>query len=208
MFGRADVKNDVAFFEANRLDADAVAYKREKPIPAADRPPTPVNWIDNLFQTRTLSRPQPHNEAARRWLSTLDAGESASTIPDPAHCLLAIREARTALAAKPDDRESFRLLAAAYRTLMTQEAALLAGIALTPENLSRARAWNRAPIAFRSASANASPPFPMRSKPRRRRAASKSGMSCNRSISNCFNCSCRSSSSTSPVIASRPRSTR
>ncbi len=138
LFGRADaVASDVAFFKENRLDPDAAAYKRSKPTPAADRPPTPVNWIDNLFQTRALTRPQPHNEAARRWLSMLDSGPNGMTIPDPARCLLAVREARTALAAKPDDRESFRLLAAAYRTLMTEESALLAGIALTPENVAQ-----------------------------------------------------------------------
>jgi tetratricopeptide (TPR) repeat protein len=58
-------------------------------------------------------------------------------LPDPARCLLAIREARIALAHKPDDPHAFRLLSSAYRLLMLQEVALLAGIELKPENAER-----------------------------------------------------------------------
>ena len=36
-------------------------------------------------------------------------------MPDPARCLLAIREARTALAKNPDDWLAYRLLNVAYR---------------------------------------------------------------------------------------------
>ncbi len=43
-------------------------------------------------------------------------------IPDPARCLLAIREARTALAKSPDDWIAYRILNEAYRNLMMQEA--------------------------------------------------------------------------------------
>lgn len=135
MFGRTDVAaDDVAFFTENRLDPDTWAYKKAKPTPAVDRPPTPVTWMDSVFQTRSLEHPQPHTESARRWLSSGDPGQAALALPDPARCLVAIREARTALAAKPDDGQAFRLLAAAYRALMTQENALLAGVKIAPEN--------------------------------------------------------------------------
>ena len=58
-------------------------------------------------------------------------------IPDPARCLLAIREARTALAKNPDDWVAYRLLDVAYRYLAQAETALLAGIPLDRENQSR-----------------------------------------------------------------------
>lgn len=139
LFGRADaVEADVAYFTSNRLDPDLRAYKIAKAIPSAERPPSPVTWMDVVFQTRALTPPQPHNDAAQRWLSGGDAGVAGvAPFPDPARCLLAVREARTALAAKPDDPQAFRLLATAYRTLMTEEMAILGGLKLTPENLAR-----------------------------------------------------------------------
>ena len=135
LFGRTDAPaDDLAFFKANRLAPDLLAYQREKPTPETDRPPTPVSWIDNLFRTRERVKPQPHDLAASHWLTVTDPGTGASTRPDPARCLLAIREARTALASKPDDPTAFRLLATAYGELMTQETALMSGLSLTPEN--------------------------------------------------------------------------
>jgi hypothetical protein len=132
MFGRADAgEADVAFFTKNRLEPESLAYKQSKPTPSTERPPTPVSWMDVIFQRRSLDRPQPHTESARRWLAP---GEGGLALPDPARCLLAVREARTALASKPDDPNAFRLLAVAYRALMIQETALLAGLKLTPEN--------------------------------------------------------------------------
>ena len=135
MFGRADAKaDDLVFFKANRLEADRLAYKRIKPTPAVERPPSPVTWMDTVFENRANSKPQAHTESARRWLQGSDL-ESASPAPaDPAHCLLAIQEARAALASRPDDTLAFRLLAAAYRGLMNAESALLGGMKLTPEN--------------------------------------------------------------------------
>ena len=93
--------------------------------------------MDDIFQNRLLGRPQSHTNAAGRWLqgASLDADQPA--IPDPARCILAIREARTALAKSPDDWLAYRLLNAAYRLLTLQETALLAGIPLTPENQAR-----------------------------------------------------------------------
>lgn len=135
LFGRADAApGDVAFFKANRLDPDALAFRRARPTPSPERPPSPITWMDSIFCARTLTRPQPHTEAARRWLSPPSTDPSVASLPDPARCLAAIRESRTALASKPDDTVAYRMLAGAYRALMAQEAALLQGISLTPDN--------------------------------------------------------------------------
>lgn len=138
MFGRSDAAEpDLTAFKNNKLDPDLRAYKVTTPVPAADRPPTPINWIDDVFQTRALTPPQARIDAARRWLSGPAATGEQATLPDPARCILAIREARTALARNPDDSIAYRVLAQAYRILTVQESALLAGIPLTPENQDR-----------------------------------------------------------------------
>ncbi|WP_165249982.1 tetratricopeptide repeat protein [Paludisphaera soli] len=138
MFGRADAAEpDVATFRANRLDPESRAYKVASPTPSPDRPPTPVNWIDDVFQSRALTPPRAHVNAARRWLGGGIDADGAPAPPDPARCLLAIREARTALAQNPDDYSAYRLLVLAYRSLAQQEAALISGIELTPENRDR-----------------------------------------------------------------------
>jgi tetratricopeptide (TPR) repeat protein len=145
MFGRADAPaSDLAVFEANRLKPDLRAYHTNHPVPGAERPPNPTSWMDDYFQGRTFSRPQSRTESARRWLEGLgsDGGAAAEPLPDPARCLLAIQEARLALASSPDDWIAFRRLKDAYRYLMQQEAALLAGISITPENQDRIRAIN------------------------------------------------------------------
>ncbi len=144
MFGRADApKTDVALFETNRLDPDHLAYKSNRPVPNAERPPNPTSWMDDVFQGRTFSRPRSRTESARRWLEGLGGPVSASeSLPDPARCLLAIHEARTALAQSPDDWIAFRRLKDAYRYLMLQEGAMLAGIPITPANGPRIRALN------------------------------------------------------------------
>src|SRR5262249_4245916 len=72
----------------------------------------------------------PHTEAAQRLLSGAGEAVEARHLPDPARCFLAIRHARLALAQKPDDSLAYRILSAAYRDLMFQEAAMLAGISL------------------------------------------------------------------------------
>ncbi len=144
MFGRADgPKPDVALFESTRLDAELLAYKSNRPVPGSERPPNPTSWLDDVFQGRTLSRPRSRTESSRRWLEGLTGpASSTESIPDPARCLLAIQEARTALAQSPDDWIAFRRLKDAYRYLMMQEAAMLAGIPITPENGPRIRALN------------------------------------------------------------------
>lgn len=135
MFGRADAPAaDLAFFESSRLEPETLAYRSEKALPPFDRPPTPVGRMDEIFQNRFGTYPQPHTEAAERWLQGLTSEADATSIPDPARCLLAIREARIALSRKPDDTQAYRILSRAYRDLMIQESALLTGIKLTPEN--------------------------------------------------------------------------
>jgi len=138
MFGRADANaNDLAYFKSNRLDAETLAYHRTKPVPTTDRPPTAVTKLDSIFQIRLLEAPQPHTESSRRWLMGPNYDPNAPILPSPARCILAIREARAALAKKPDDSRAYRLLSAAYRDLMVQESALLAGLTLTPKDQAR-----------------------------------------------------------------------
>lgn len=155
MFGRTDaVDTDVAFFNSKKLDPGMAAYRRSQATMPVDRPPSPVTWIDRYFQTRTTARPQPHDDAARRWLAgSSDPDAPAQNLPDPARCLLAIREARTALASKPDDHQAFMILAGVYKLLMAQESALLAGLKLTPENANKIGQLNvrpdQLPIRFR-----------------------------------------------------------
>jgi tetratricopeptide (TPR) repeat protein len=109
-------------------------------VPSADRPPTPTSWIDDFFQNRLAGRPQTHTNAATRWLQGgMEEGDQPM-LPDPARCLLAIREARTALAKNPDDWVAFRLLHAAYRLLAQAETAILFGIPLDRQNQSRVSA--------------------------------------------------------------------
>ena len=141
MFGRSDAPaSDVALFEANRLDPELRAFRTHHPVSGAERPPIQTTWIDDIFQTRTNSRPQSRTESSRRWLEGVHADEtdvSSETIPEPARCLLAIQDARTALSHSPDDWIAFRRLKDAYRVLMIQESAMLAGIPLTPDNYKR-----------------------------------------------------------------------
>ncbi|WP_406699768.1 alanine-zipper protein [Singulisphaera sp. Ch08] len=135
MFGRTDAPaKDLAFFKSSRLDPEVLAYQSTKSLPPFDRPPTPVGRMDEVFQNRFGVPPQPHTEAAERWLQGLPSESDASSLPDPARCLLAIREARIALSRKPDDTQAYRILSRAYRDLMVQESALLSGLKLTPEN--------------------------------------------------------------------------
>ncbi|MFO0892494.1 MAG: tetratricopeptide repeat protein [Isosphaeraceae bacterium] len=138
MFGRADAAEpDRTTFKNNRLEPELRAYRVSQPVPSVDRPPTPTTWIDDIFRNRLLGRPQAHTNSAVRWLQGSPSPDGQQGLPDPARCILAIREARTAIAKNPDDWVAYRLLAAAYRFLMQQETALLAGIPPTKENQPR-----------------------------------------------------------------------
>jgi len=145
MFGRTDAPEpDLAFFKANRLDPELRAYKTNHPVPGAERPPNPTSWIDDVFQNRTLGRLVARTDSAGRWLDAAGPDDvvapgNVAPLPEPARCLLAIQEARTALARSPDDWIAYRRLNDAYRYLMFQEAALLAGIPIAPENRDRIR---------------------------------------------------------------------
>jgi tetratricopeptide (TPR) repeat protein len=140
LFGRADATpDDIAYFKDNQLDSDTLAYHRTKLVESTDRPPRMVTsferlFYDRVFQNRYLAPPQPHVNAAVRWLeSTPDTRSFAS----PAQCLMAVREARTAVARRPDDPAAFRILADAYRLLMLHESAMLAGETLSSANYTR-----------------------------------------------------------------------
>ncbi len=116
IFGRADASEpDLATFKKNRLEPELQAYRVAKPVPSADRPPTPTSWIDDIFKNRLAGKPQTHSNAALRWLQGGNVDPDQPVRPDPARCILAIREARTATANNPDDFVAYRLLDAAYR---------------------------------------------------------------------------------------------
>lgn len=133
MFGRSDAPEpDRTAFQSNRLDPELHAYKIVSPVPAWVRPPMAVNWMDDIFQSRMLTPPRHHNNAARRWLSGAETSTDEPAAPDPARCLMAIREARAALSVNPDDTTAYRILAVAYGVLIQQESALLAGLSLDP----------------------------------------------------------------------------
>jgi tetratricopeptide (TPR) repeat protein len=138
MFGRGDAHEpDLATFKANRMDPETRAYRVEHTVPPADRPPTPTTWMDDIFRNRLLGLRQSHTSAAARWLQGPSVENAEPTLPDPARCLLAIQEARTAVAKNPDDWLAYRLLSVSYKLLSQQESALLFGIPLSRENEAR-----------------------------------------------------------------------
>lgn len=125
MFGRADAQgDDLAYFKEHRLDAKQIAYHRDSPVPSPTRAPNPVSFIDEWFPNRSQVSTQPHVVAADHWLRLWDMNGSTGE-PDLAHCLIAIREARTAIAHNPDDPMAWRLLDQAYKSLMNQELNIL-----------------------------------------------------------------------------------
>ncbi len=136
VFGRADAKvaaADLEVFKSNRLDAAEIVYNRKEILPFPDRAPSAMTFFDKIVRNRSLQRTQPHVEAATRWLLS-GAEKSTDGLPDAAHCLMAIREARIALAASPDDSAAYRTLDNAYKLLTTNESRLLAGKLSTPPN--------------------------------------------------------------------------
>ena len=62
-----------------------------KPTPSADRPPTPVSWMDNVFQTRRRRRPPAARPRRPGTGSTAPSRRRhrRPALPDPARCLLA-----------------------------------------------------------------------------------------------------------------------
>ncbi len=139
MFGRTDssaVAADVAYFKANQLNAQELAFKRPKlTAPWFDKPRVVSELVDSIFANRLLNRTQPHVEAARHWLRPATIPAGTTYLPDPAHCLLAIRELREALSSKPNDYAAYLMLTEAYRLLLAQESALIAGVKLSEASL-------------------------------------------------------------------------
>jgi tetratricopeptide (TPR) repeat protein len=138
LFGRLDAGSpaeDVAYFEAERLEPESRAYKNPRAVPPPDLPPTEKTLIDSVVSSGGPVTTQPHVQAARRWLQPSVETAGAAYLPEPARCLLAVRECRIALSKNPNDTLAYRILAEAYRYLMIQEGALLSGISLAPENL-------------------------------------------------------------------------
>ncbi|WZO96521.1 hypothetical protein EP7_003514 [Isosphaeraceae bacterium EP7] len=141
LFGRLDEgapAEDVAYFQAERLEPESRAYKNPRAVPPPDLPPTEKTLIDSVVSSEGPVRAQPHVQAARRWLQAgADTLPGVSYIPEPARCLLAVRECRIALSKNPNDTVAYRILAEAYRLLMIQEGALLSGLQPIPENLAK-----------------------------------------------------------------------
>lgn len=124
LFGRADAApDDLAFFNSRRLEAGNLAFHVDRPVPPAQRPPTPTGPLDRLFPNRIKNSIQPHVGAARRWLTL--RGTPEGQLPDAAHCLLAIAELRTALSRNPDDPLAWRLLSETYGFLVENESTIL-----------------------------------------------------------------------------------
>jgi hypothetical protein len=138
IYGRADAQGeDLAFFKSRILDADRIAYRQEERMPEFDRPPAFTSALDQVIASKSMALVQPHSQAALRWLipSGVTTDPATPRIPTPAQAIAAVREARRAIAVKPDQSQGYRILADAYRSLHLQELALMAGIALTPENV-------------------------------------------------------------------------
>ena len=125
IFGRTDAPaDDLAYFQEHVLTPEAVAFDRDGSVPAAERTPTPTSWIDKYFPNRgAQAKIQPHVWAAARWLG--DWSPDPGVPADLAQSLMAIREARTAIAHEPDDTSAWRLLNRAYQHLESAESAAL-----------------------------------------------------------------------------------
>lgn len=126
LFGRVDQKTaDRDRFLKNRLDAEQIVYQRFQPLDEPERTPAPVDWVDQILRHRALEEPGPHVAASARWLGQVWSVDSTEQPPEPADCLMAIREARIALARNPDDKFAFQLLNAAYQSLIQAEMTIL-----------------------------------------------------------------------------------
>ena len=123
LFGRTDVPADeLAEFEKEKLDAQDIVYRRRDRVPFPDRPPTAVTFIDRIIRNRSLARRQPHVNASDHWLAA-GANDKNRGLPDAAHCIMAIREARKAIRLNPDESDAYRMLDIAYELLTQNEVA-------------------------------------------------------------------------------------
>lgn len=148
MFGRADAAGpDLAYFKSRILDADRIVYEMDDELPAFDRPPAFSSALDQVIASKTMALVQPHSQAAVRWLAPpgTPADNATPRLPSPAQAIAAVREARRAIARKPDQTQAYRILAEAYRSLHLQELALLAGLKLEPENMAQVMSLQAGP---------------------------------------------------------------
>ena len=121
IFGRADAPaEDLALFQASKLDANDIVYRRKESVPFPDRPPAPMTFIDRIIRNRSLGKLQPHTVAGEHWLSA-GATLARGGLPDAAHAIMAIREARKAIHYNPDESDAYRLLDFAYEKLSRNE---------------------------------------------------------------------------------------
>jgi tetratricopeptide (TPR) repeat protein len=149
IFGRSDAPaDDLAYFNEHALTPDAVAFGRDGSVPPAERTPTPPFSLDKYFPNRgSQAKIEPHVWAAARWLS--DWAADPTLPPDLAQSLMAIREARTAIAHDPDDTSAWRVLNQAYRHLAAAESAILArdeNLTQTPRSYRNFRLRQRATV--------------------------------------------------------------
>ena len=124
VFGRADRQDlpDLATFQSRRAQPDVLAYHGNTMVGGPERPPTASTWLDGILQYRALRPPHPLINSGGRWLTN---PSNPDVELDPAHCLLAIRNARMALVKNPDDSAAYELLSQAYNILGGLESQIL-----------------------------------------------------------------------------------
>ena len=131
LYGRLDETPTVSqadrdFFATERLDSEAIAFNLGNPPRPFDRPPQPTDMLDLFSNARALAPIQPHVFAAQRWFDRgIRKAGGLDNVPDIASSMLAIQEARDALAVRPDDPVAFLVLSMAYRYLGQREGELL-----------------------------------------------------------------------------------
>ena len=142
MFGRADAPaSDLAFFKANRLDPDSGRIARR--IRWSMRTPAQPDLLDRRHVPESHLQPVAVSQRIGASLAGgaerdgFDFGSDQCPIPEPARCLLAIQEARTALCSQPRRLDRVPQAQGRLSLLMLQESAMLAGIPITPENRDR-----------------------------------------------------------------------
>lgn len=134
---------DTEFFAKNRLDSASAVFARSQAVPSSDRPPAPVNFIDRITPGRFNAASQARILSSQRWMARhsfnpIGSGLSRE-LASPADCIMAVREARIAIARDPDDPFAYSGLAEAYSNLLILETALLAGLEPTDANAPRIR---------------------------------------------------------------------
>lgn len=135
LFGRGDAKaEDLAYFRRHELTSENLAYKNPEPAPSASELPSARSGISDLYRSGSR-RANPHTIASARWMRPPDIAPDTPYLADPGRCLMAVREARKALVASPNEAAAYLRLAEAYSSLLTEETALIYGIEPTQANI-------------------------------------------------------------------------